>query len=726
MGASLIDVNRATVISAVVRTGNGAVSRDQATSAVDRALRPGKQLNLVAAYLDETRDGLTSGSSLAPPGVSALVKELRRLGHQRFVEPVCVTCGKVKPLRYSTLGGRQCTACFTREHAEVCSRCGIQKRVATRVEGRPVCGPCLRIDPSRLVDCSGCGRRRPKAARGNQGPLCQSCYTSPPRICSRCGQLEKVHSLRSGEPVCKRCYRSPERVCSSCGRTTSIEVRATAEHGDLCLRCREIPLEECVRCHRIRRCAHRSTAGPLCQGCYERPKHECAECGRLRPVQANMSGRPTCSSCYDRLRRVPCSSCGTPCRPYEKTRCAKCVLAGRLDELVGVPGSADPALEVLRGQLLSASNPTSLLNWLRRSRAHEVLSSLGGSDQQVSHELLDSVPDSRTREHIRAMLVVAGELERRNQSIVRLERWIDDLLSSLPPEHVAQIRPFAMWKVLRTARRRELVGRFTEGSEKWARGRIRAAVEILAWMSGRGTSLSALTQTDVDEWLSSGPTTRYLTRDFLSWCRSKRLVGQLKVPLRQTRSSSVDLEGDQRWDLVERLLHDERIGIDVRVAGLFALLFGQHLSRIVSLKPSDLELEQGDVLVSFGSEPLRLPPLVDDLALRLLSRRGHAILQDGRWLFPGGTPGQHVGVEQLRSRLKEVGVTLRPVRQTALGELARELPAMILADLLGLHTNTAVEWVRRAQGDWTRYAADVDSVSCDDKEPMTVMKESDG
>jgi hypothetical protein len=36
-----------------------------------------------------------------------------------------------------------------------------------------------------------------------------------------------------------------------------------------------------------------------------------------------------------------------------------------------------------------------------------------------------------------------------------------------------------------------------------------------------------------------------------------------------------------------------------------------------------------------------------------------------------------------------------------------ELPAAILARLLGIHIGVAVKWQRASSGDWTNYAADV-------------------
>jgi hypothetical protein len=39
--------------------------------------------------------------------------------------------------------------------------------------------------------------------------------------------------------------------------------------------------------------------------------------------------------------------------------------------------------------------------------------------------------------------------------------------------------------------------------------------------------------------------------------------------------------------------------------------------------------------------------------------------------------------------------------------LAAELPAAILARMLGIHIAVAVQWQRAASGDWGAYAADV-------------------
>jgi len=46
-------------------------------------------------------------------------------------------------------------------------------------------------------------------------------------------------------------------------------------------------------------------------------------------------------------------------------------------------------------------------------------------------------------------------------------------------------------------------------------------------------------------------------------------------------------------------------------------------------------------------------------------------------------------------------------RCTALFALATEVPASILARMLGIHIAVAVQWQRATSGDWGRYAADI-------------------
>ncbi len=103
-----------------------------------------------------------------------------------------------------------------------------------------------------------------------------------------------------------------------------------------------------------------------------------------------------------------------------------------------------------------------------------------------------------------------------------------------------------------------------------------------------------------------------------------------------------------------------------------------------------------------------MPPLVEDLVIELVRNartdsKAHG--GGGVFLFPGQHYGRPIVGESLRRRLRKLGLDVRQTRQAALFQFAAEMPPEILADLLGIHINTAVSWVRSRGGNWKSYAA---------------------
>jgi len=678
-----------------------------AREAIEAAARSGRERNLLSEFLREHSDGFSSGLSSAPLVVGRVVDSLRSAGATNMVKPRCASCDIERKLPYIVESGRICVPCFIKANAKECIRCRQTRPVACATASGPICSRCHVQDPSRHEPCVRCGRVRQVTRRTDEGPLCSSCYERPKARCDACGRQGKIHSRRSGSALCDRCYRSPQRPCGVCGEIGVI-LRRAGEKGDVdtCERCYTPPLVECAGCSRVRPCSALTEQGPLCQACAPRPVHVCSRCGEERPAQQLTEDGPICSPCYDRIRRVPCRSCGERCRPYERGRCAKCVLSTRVEELLSDGTGIRSDLEPLAGAIRSASQPVSMLNWLRHSEGTEILSRLATGEVELSHEGLDDLPRTKPLDHLRSLLIASGLLPEVAIEFDRLEPWLDALLADVPKGHARTLRAFASWKVFRRARRKADRGTLSENGVKWARLRVRQALAFLEWLDGHGIQLEGLAQRDVDLWLAGGPTTRYVVRDFLAWARARRLAPPVKVPLRQVLSPAQPVDDDERWEQVDRLLSDDTVELDVRVAGLFALLYGQHLSRVSRLRRQDLIVESGRVAIRFGEDMLVLPPGLDQLAVQLLERRGHALVQgDTAWLFPGGTPGRPITAERFRGRLADVGIPLRPTRQAALLQLAAEMPAPVLADLLGLHANTAVEWVRAARGDWSAYAA---------------------
>jgi hypothetical protein len=60
----------------------------------------------------------------------------------------------------------------------------------------------------------------------------------------------------------------------------------------------------------------------------------------------------------------------------------------------------------------------------------------------------------------------------------------------------------------------------------------------------------------------------------------------------------------------------------------------------------------------------------------------------------------------LTRRLRQHGIEPRQARNSALAAWASDLPPAVLASLLGVHIQTAVNWASRTRRDWTAYLAE--------------------
>ena len=148
-----------------------------------------------------------------------------------------------------------------------------------------------------------------------------------------------------------------------------------------------------------------------------------------------------------------------------------------------------------------------------------------------------------------------------------------------------------------------------------------------------------------------------------------------------------------------------------RLAGLLVLLYAQSLAAIVRLTINHVTIDHnnGDVRLQLGQAPVLLAEPLAELAVQLVAtRKGHATVGHpgtSPWLFPGGRPGHPLSSKRLSVRLNRLGMAPRRSRSAALLQLAAELPAAVLARLLGVSTDRATTWQQIAGGDWAGYAA---------------------
>jgi hypothetical protein len=658
------------------------LSTQDVAAAVDAVATNHAVLRSLATALGSDSLALTHG---APPAVGRLVAELIARGSTTLRTPTCVICGRSgRPLTATDSGGI-CARCAARAHPAECVRCGVVKPVAGRtVDRQPICERCRRWERGR-------------------------------RECGRCAKIASI-AVRAceGKPdVCVNCYRMPTAVCSGCGR--SRECNFAAGDTPICVTCSPRATSPCARCGHDRPPAVRWDDGPLCDPCYTaalRHRGRCAACGIDRRLVAPPGPEATvCADCAGVAVTHACSDCGLEDKLYEKNRCAPCSLRRRATHLLSdgtgqVPAELTGVLEAI----CAARTPRTALNWLRQGAAADLLAEVATGTLPATHQALDAHPHPRAADYLRHILVAGGALAGRDEELARAERWLEDLLATIdPPDHRRLVQAFGTWRVMRRLRRRAETNPDRQTYTAHAKIRIKAAADFLAWLATRHTALAQTRQADIDDWLITGSNARRV-RDFLAWAAEQGRCASFDIPNPQ-RTTGTATDPDQRWTQVATLLHNDRIATIDRVAGCLLLLFGQQQSRIAAMTTDQITRRGHDVFIRFGQHDVPVPEPLGALLLQLVadgkSHVGVGSPNNSRWLFPGGMPGRSITAARLAERLRALGIPTQAGRRAALIDLASQLPAAVLADLLNLNPGTAVRWMHQAGGDWTRYAAEL-------------------
>lgn len=641
------------VLTEVVATLEPSLSPETLTAAASRVCGTPAGLRRLAWTIEDTPGLLTGDGAQAPvPSVLRLIDELCATGAQTITRPACPRCERVIGLHRQVGGWWLCRNCVAKSRAQPCSRCGAVREAAARdAQGQPWCPNCWATDPTNQEICVDCHRRRPVSARTPEGPLCDTCRPWKTFTCTICGtHTECSISQTTGEPRCRACKKRWAR---------------------------------------------------------------CAGCGEDRPVQGGTIEAPLCSSC---TRPDPefwrsCPGCGQPGR-IRLGRCARCKVEQRLQELLGDDtGQIRPELRSLYQALAATDRPTTVKYWLDYSPAPTILRELGAG-RPIGHDSLDELPAGRPVEHLRAVLVSSGGLPARDEQMIRLERWITAAIAERSdPDEGQLLHRYAVWHLLRRLRRRVGDADTTYGQAVSIRRHVTAATTLLDWLTARTLTLATAAQSDIETWLTSTDSShRREAGAFVRWAHREKLT-ILDVAATRWDGPTQALDTEARWDHARRLLHDDTLTPDDRVAGLLVLLYAQWPATITRLTLDDLDLSEHQVRIRLGHEPVVLPePLANLVRQVAATRRGHATIGDAgtsRWLFPGGQPGRPISAHHLRQRLHQLGLRPGQARSTALFQLATDLPAALLARMLGIHISVAVAWQRASAGDWMDYAAQV-------------------
>ncbi len=733
-------------ISEFVSTLEPALDPLVVTEAISAAARSVDQLRRLRAHLEADSTALTAGSSNGPSVVIRLAQALANLGAVSVVVPTCVDCHRAKPLLNVVEEGRICNTCRRIRRAEACSHCGKTMPVGGRApDGAAMCPNCWRRDPAQAAMCKVCHQLGPVSIRDPEGlATCVRCYRAPARICGSCGELGRIISGRSGTPLCVNCYAYPVQPCGRCGQVRPIARRARSGDPDLCDGCARPPLATCILCGGRRRCHFVAEGRPICIGCSPVRALPCAHCGDVRRATAQWPEGPVCRRCYGAAlrRRGECTSCGQqrrlidPPGPgaercascagtslahvcgrcgiedqlYERDLCPRCVLTERTTALLGGDDHVVPAaLAPVHTAIIASPSAIQGLAWLQRGASASLLADLVRSGEPINHETLNALPEARSVPYLRDLLVASGALPMHQDRLSGLERWFAGALAATERDVDRRLlRAYATWAVLARMRRRSRGDDVSVGAANRARQRFRAAQRFLSWLERSGTTVASCGQAEIDTWLASGARSRYEIREFVVWAAGSGAMSDVEVPPKTWREGT-GLDEDERWAVVRRLLHDNAIDTVDRVAGAFVLLFAQRLTTLTRLTVDNVTTAGATVSVRFGRDSAEIPDPLGELVLGLCSQRtGRSVGSPStNWLFRGQRPGQPLSASRLGQRLTRINVGVRPGRRAALMQLAAELPAAVLADMLGIAPGTAVHWVRAAGGDWANYAAEL-------------------
>ncbi|MFE6835109.1 hypothetical protein ACFVFI_09785 [Streptomyces sp. NPDC057705] len=429
-------------------------------------------------------------------------------------------------------------------------------------------------------------------------------------------------------------------------------------------------------------------------------------------IGVGAEGSCLCAACCGRDDPAArCTVCRNPGDLTDNGKCPRCRLTGSVRDLLTPAGAPMPdELTPLATVLCEAANPYPVLAWLRRSRAAKTLAHLAEQPEPLTHQLLDKLPQNASTHHVRGLLVTAGILPRRDEHLARLQLWIHHHLPGMPSHQAALIRPFAEWHVLRDARHRSARGHYTLAASKTDIREIRTAIHFLTWLDQQQLTATTTRQADLDLWITRHPAKRRPLASFIRWLRARRINTGLDLRPEQRAFAATFLTEDDYTRHLHRCLADETLPRDVRILGALTLLYALPVSRITELTTDRYHRDDTGAYLTLGRHPVLLPPrlaqLIEAQMHQPASGYFRALINDGtHYLLPGQAPTRSRNSLGATALLRRHGIPVLAGRNTALLEAVTQLPPIIVADLFGLHPQTATIWARHANDSWTHYLA---------------------
>ena len=449
----------------------------------------------------------------------------------------------------------------------------------------------------------------------------------------------------------------------------------------------------------------------VCGYCYQQAKrrHGTCACGHDGILPGRIEGRPACRRCSRIRLNIDCTVCGAEDELYRGTRCWRCELASLVDERLTNPttGVIAPELAPLASALKSMKRANSGVTWIRQRHVTSFLQNLTVVPR-TTHEVLDELPASRTRDYVRGLLVEHGALPQRDEIKIRYQHWAATALDRLTdPQMRPIVERYIRWHHLRRMNQAEQV---TYGTFLRSKQTVTVAINFLNWLTAEDIALADLQQGHLDRWVATGPTTRLIADRFLRWAISSGLVASdLTLPTHR-RGTSRKLDAGTQDHAIQQVTHTHDLTPRDRAAAILVLVFAQQIEDIVQLTWKDVTVTDDVVTVRLTDLEIVLPDPLDGPLRQLAAHPEHdqtAAHPNSTWVFRGYSPGQHLTAHALRQRIGQICGGVRAARLGALAELSKLAPVAVIAEALGYHPVTIERHALDSAAIYSQYVAAV-------------------
>jgi hypothetical protein len=411
-----------------------------------------------------------------------------------------------------------------------------------------------------------------------------------------------------------------------------------------------------------------------------------------------------------------CRQCGWEGLLWNAGQCDRCYLRELVDQkFADTNGDISDHYRPLCETIVAVRSPSAAIRWLSQSPVAEKISAMARTGRDVQYaDFLQRNPD-RDVTFGRDLLLGIGIIEAPADDVTDLKFWLDKTMDRYKLDDRQRrtvVKKFANWAVFRDFKRLIKNGSSRESSLRFAKHCLREAIRFLLWFPA-DRDIASCVQVDIDIYFSQS---RSSTRDvikFLRWCFRMGIVG-VKFRFPKVESLENDIAGEEaRLAIVTRLLTDDTLELQTRVAGALVCLYGQFPGRLRYLKKTDVFRKKRSGVVTIrgtrNRKELAIAPEIGDLIWDLAKggapHKGFASAVANPWLFEGFRPGKNISEPALRTKLKAIGIRVGEMRGAALIDLGASTELTLLADVLDISDGTAFKWWSRAGKGGSKYVS---------------------